>query len=145
MNYLEEWEILHRKTILEELNQAKIELIPENISRIIIETSFAVRSKKHSEKCPYYSTGSSCHPEIQELNCFLCACPNYESDKLIGGCKINSKKGKFYEHQSLPEGKIWDCSDCSINHRPSEIRNYLTENIDKLKSLSSLLFPSNIE
>jgi len=125
MNLLQSWEISHQNQILEELEKAGIKFSLENISQIIHKTSYNVRSKKHPNKCPYYKTKSPCHPEIKDLNCFLCACPNYESEKLEGGCKINSKFGKIAYHKNLPKGSVWDCSSCTINHTPKEIKGYL--------------------
>ena len=135
MNILEKWEKYHFNEILKELEAEKIDLIPKNISKIIIETSFKIRSRKHPNKCPYYQSNTSCHPEIKGLSCFLCACPNYDSSIQEGGCKINSKKGKFTYHKNLPLGRVWDCSDCTINHSPKEIKNYLTKNLNKLKNI----------
>lgn len=131
MNYLEAWEIGHRKTILEELDSQGIKFTTENISLVIEKTSFKIRSKKYPDKCPYYTEGIACHQEVKDLNCFLCACPNYKSTELAGGCRIGSKKGKYYFNKNLPEGKVWDCSDCSINHSPNEVKKYLTEMLTK--------------
>ena len=134
MNILQKWEKSHRKEILKELKKAGIELTLENIPKIINQTSFKIRKKKYPRKCPDYITNKSCHPEIKDLNCFLCACPNYQSDLLEGGCKINSKKGKYHHHPNLPKGKVWDCSNCSINHTPKEVEKYLRKNISKLSN-----------
>ncbi|HRZ85278.1 MAG TPA: cysteine-rich small domain-containing protein [Candidatus Paceibacterota bacterium] len=131
MNFLKDWENYYRKSILEELKEAGVDFSSENISKILEEISFRVRSKKYSDKCPYYSQGVSCHPEVDDLNCFLCACPNYESSNLVGGCKINSIQGKFTFHPNLPEGKVWDCSDCSVNHSSDEVRRYLERILNK--------------
>lgn len=125
LNLLQKWELYHQKKILNELIEAGINLTLENIPKIIEETSFEIRSKKYPNDCPYYHLGKPCHPEIVNLNCFLCACPNYQSESLEGGCKINSKKGKFTYHPSLPKGKVWDCSNCTINHSPKEVEKYL--------------------
>ena len=125
LNLLQKWEIEHQKKIQKELKQTGIELTIENIPKIIKQTSFKVRSKEHPNECPYYNQKKSCHPEIKDLSCFLCACPNYDSSKLEGGCKINSKMGKYSFHKNLPMGKVWDCSDCIINHTPKEIKKYL--------------------
>lgn len=135
LNILQKWEIKHRRKILSELEGARIEIIIENIPKIIRETSFEIRSKKFPDKCPYYKTGKSCHPEIKDLNCFLCACPQYEPEKIDGGCKINSKKGKWTYHPNLPKGKVWDCSDCNYYHTPSSVEKFLKENIEKLKTI----------
>jgi len=135
LNLLQKWEKLYLKDVLQDIKSAGIELILENIPLIIKETSFQTRKKKYPDKCPYYQTNKSCHPEISELNCFLCACPNYISEKTEGGCKINSKKGKWHFHKNLPKGRIWDCSDCQINHSPQEVKGYLEKNLKKLKKL----------
>ncbi|MBU3906947.1 MAG: hypothetical protein KKA64_01720 [Nanoarchaeota archaeon] len=159
MNLLQQWKINKMQDSLSILKKEGISLTLENIPCIIEEMSFRVRSKKHPEECPYYvkiadadecnfehpkvqtnTPGlldfkeTSCHPEVENLNCFLCACPNYESDKLAGGCKINSQKGRVHFHPNLPEGRIWDCSDCNINHTPDEIRRYLTKYISELSN-----------
>ena len=128
LNLLQQWEQEHRKKILEELRQAGIDFCEENIPRIIEETSFRVRSKKHPNECPYYlkTPPSPCH-NIKDLNCFLCACPEYISERLSGGCRLNSRLGKFTYHQNLPEGKVWDCSECKNNHSPASIKRYLTK------------------
>jgi Zn-finger protein len=39
--------------------------------------------------------------------------------------------GRFYFHRNLPEGKVWDCSDCPTNHSPKEVEKYLRENMGK--------------
>ena len=134
MNLLQQWKINKMQDSLSILKKEGISLTLENIPCIIEEMSFRVRSKKHPEECPYYPKGTSCHFEVENLNCFLCACPNYESDKLAGGCKINSQKGRVHFHPNLPEGRIWDCSDCNINHTPDEIRRYLTKYISELSN-----------
>jgi len=131
MNLLQKWEAEHKKRILQELKQSNIKLTLENIPKIIHETSFKIRSKKYPDACPYYQSEHSCHPEIKDLNCFLCACPQYDSSKLEGGCKINSKKGKYHKHQNLPKGKIWDCSDCNTYHTPISVKKYLEKKFKK--------------
>ncbi len=128
-NILQKWEKQHKQEILKELQQANIRLTKENIPEIINETSFKTRSKKHPNKCPYYSKGESCHPEIKDLNCMLCACPNYMSKTEIGGCKINSRFGKFHNHPSLPKGKVWDCSDCNKYHSPQSVEKFLRKHL----------------
>jgi Zn-finger protein len=137
LNKSQIWEIQHMTTVLTELKTAGIELKKENISSIIDYMSFKNRSKRDTSLCPQYKgkNPKPCH-EVKDLNCFLCACPNYESEKLEGGCKINSKKGKFHYHKNLPKGMVWDCSDCNINHSPKEIEKYLLKNLEKLIKMS---------
>ena len=132
LNLLQKWEIYHKRKMLKELKEQGIELTLENIPKIILQTSFKIRSKEYPNECPYYKTQSSCHPKIKDLNCFLCACPNYESNRLQGGCKINSKLGKYHHHRNLPKEKVWDCSDCAINHTVKEVEKYLKNHLEEL-------------
>jgi len=136
----QKWEINHMKTVVKELKTEGIGLTVENIPKMIEYMSFEKRSKRDSSQCPYYQKNppEPCH-DIEELNCLLCACPNYQSEKLEGGCEIDSKKGKYHHHEKLPEGKIWDCSDCKINHSPKEIEKYLLKNLERLIKISEKL------
>jgi len=137
LNLSQKWEKTQLEKRLRELKKAGIELTLENIPRIIEEMSFRVKSKKQQDDCPYYRTEKPCHPEIKELNCFLCACPQYESFKLEGGCKIKSKLGKWAYHKHLPAGKVWGCSNCAAYHHPKSVEIYLRKNINKLREISS--------
>ena len=132
-NILKTWAEDHFKEVLTELKSEGIELKKENIPRIIEHMSFKKRSKRNPNKCPYYQKQppKPCY-NLKDLNCLLCACPNYNSDILEGGCKINSKKGKWAYHNNLPKGKVWDCSKCEINNTPKEVEEYLLKNLEKL-------------
>ena len=137
-NTLEIWEKNHFIEIINELKFEKIEISYENIPKIIEAMSFDKRSKRNPEKCPYYKQNppTHCHP-IKDLNCLLCACPNYNSKILEGGCYINSKGGKYVYHKNLPAGRVWDCSDCQVNHSKKEVEKYLIENLKKLIDISN--------
>ena len=132
---LKEWEVRFRRGILREIKSAGIEFTRENIELIVQESGFQSRAKKVPtfDNCPYLMMNQPCHPEIQDLNCFLCPCPNYESDRLEGGCKVDSKRGKFTFHESLPAGKVWDCSDCNVSHSSKEVKEYLRANFEEIK------------
>ena len=136
-NYLQEWEISHRRGILKEIKDAGIEFILEKLEEIVREASFASRTGKFPtfDYCPYIKKKEPCHPNVEDLNCFLCACPNYDSEKDDGGCNINSKNGKIQYHESLPLGKVWDCSDCQVNHTPGEVKRYITRNFEEIKKV----------
>ena len=158
MNYLEKWADTHIKRVLTELKQGNIPLTLENIPQLIEATSFRRRSVREPEACPCYEKGKPCHPEVKDLNCFLCACPDYlqipqglsgpdlesqrildslnQNEKIEGGCATLNNKGKWYKDKNLPLGKIWDCSDCTIPHSPIYTENYLRKNMDKLKEIS---------
>ena len=134
MNYLQAWEKSHYRKIAQELTKTEIPITKGHIDEIIEHTSFRKRSQRDKSECPYYEKEEPCH-ETEDLNCLLCACPNYESEGEKGGCKINSPKGKIHKHQNLPQGEVWDCNGCSINHSPDEVRTWLEKNIDYLGSL----------
>jgi Zn-finger protein len=91
----------------------------ENLSR----WSFESRSKTHPKECPCYS-GQPCH--TGEVNCFLCFCPEYDLSKEEGGCKRKGN-GKWFFHENLPAGKIWDCSECEWPHRADNIKKHLKQ------------------
>ena len=107
------------------MDQAK-ELIEQRIKRIVGEFDFERRRISHPEECLCYLEGKSCHPGKKgEVNCLLCYCPEYDSDKIEGGCKINNPGGKWFYHKSLPQGKIWDCSDCDHPHQREVAEKHL--------------------
>ena len=108
------------------MNSTTRKFIEEHIDKIIKEFRFSVRKIKHSEACLCYSEGK-CHPSIpdEELNCFLCYCPEYDYSLEEGGCKINNVNGKWYFDKRLPKEKIWDCSDCVYPHREEVVKKYL--------------------
>ena len=101
-NILEIWGKNHFIEIINELKSEKIKLSYENIPKIIEAMTFNKRNKRNPEQCPYYKQNppTPCHP-IKDLNCLLCACPNYNSRTLEGGCNINSKKGKYIYHKNI--------------------------------------------
>ena len=133
-NPLETWRNEHFRKIVRELREKGIEIKAENVDLILHETSFRVRSErmKGKNECPYYDSGKSCHDSVFSLNCLLCACPNYLFHSLQGGCGIGSENGRFIEHPNLPEGRVWDCSNCSYGHSYEEAKNWLIKNIDFL-------------
>jgi len=107
------------------MNPKTEEVIKEHIERIVKDSSFAEMKKRHPNKCPCYTRGK-CHDLPEEsLNCFLCCCPEYNNSAEEGGCKINSKEGKWYFDERLPKGKIWDCSDCTYPHKEETVKKYL--------------------
>jgi len=138
-NLLEKWKNQHWQQVCREIKQAGLEFRLENIDKIVELTSFKVRSKKQEKLCPYYSKGIPCHPEIDNFNCLLCACPNYDVSKLTGACKTNSISGKWHYHQNLPEGKVWDCSNCSIGHTAYDAQVFLYKNLEWLRKMSETL------
>jgi len=137
-NPLESWKREHFRRIAGELREAGIEIRVENIDLILKETSFERRREKYAGKkvCSYFDGETEkerCH-DILDLNCLLCACPNYLSEREEGGCSIESRFGIFYEPVNLSAGRVWDCSACDVNHSYKEARALLEKNIDFLAS-----------
>lgn len=98
----------------------------KHIQVLLEDSSFLVRCKNHPTLCPCYSTKKPCHDiPPEQLNCHYCLCPLYGASRPQGGCKINSKYGKWYENDNLSTGKIWDCSDCDYPHRLENARSLL--------------------
>ena len=95
------------------------------IKEIIDNYRFSTHKKKFPNSCPCY-TSKKCHdlPD-EELICFFCLCPEYDKGTQEGSCRINSKKGKWFYHDKLEKGKIWDCSDCEIPHTEANVRKIL--------------------
>ncbi len=85
-------------------------------------------SKKEPWFCPLFLKGKRCH-DIESLNCYLCACPNFRfcddgfgmkgSKILKSYCKINSKNGKIFESGDQVHQ---DCSSCLVPHRVEFIK-----------------------
>lgn len=84
--------------------------------------------ENEKEFCPLYEENKKCH-DYKELNCYLCACPNFrfkdegfrqKDDKtLFSYCDINSKDGsefigETYIHQN--------CSGCIVPHKEKYIK-----------------------
>ncbi|WP_455757326.1 hypothetical protein [Sulfurimonas sp.] len=86
--------------------------------------------KNEIDFCPLYKDNKKCH-DMKNLNCYLCACPNFRFDddglgtynefKILSKCDINNGDefaGKGVIHQ--------DCSSCTVPHHKS----YVKKNFD---------------
>ncbi|MAG11065.1 hypothetical protein CMI44_02020 [Candidatus Pacearchaeota archaeon] len=102
------------------MNPETKRFIEKHIQWIINEFRFENQKKKNPKKCSCYRE-DKCH-NIEQLNCFLCYCPEYDNSVESGGCKINSIKGKWFVSG---DKKIWDCSDCDYAHRREVVEKYL--------------------
>jgi len=80
--------------------------------------------------CLLYKEGKKCH-EMEELNCYLCACPNFrfddnglskEGEKVTySRCSINSEDGaQFVSENAIHQ----DCSGCTVPHHEAYIRKH---------------------
>jgi hypothetical protein len=68
--------------------------------------------KNEIDYCPLYAKDKKCH-DSEELNCYLCACPNFRFDDSNENkksyCSIDSPSGKR-------AGVHQDCSECTLPH-----------------------------
>jgi hypothetical protein len=147
------WGKNRKNRILRILKKQDLDITLENIPEIIRLTNFDCMDKNCSilgigSECQTYcnliGSGKSCHPESNGLNCFLCDCPNYDTEYfqityypdyqiLIGRCNHEESKGKYYFSKEFPRVGVWDCDKCPINHDPLVLEKYLRENIQTLK------------
>lgn len=78
---------------------------------------------KEKDFCPLYAQNKKCH-HMEELNCYLCACPNFRVGESKSFCAIDSKDGgsigsKGFIHQ--------DCSKCTVPHK----KDYIKKNFSR--------------
>jgi len=100
------------------MNPKTREVIDLKIEAILRDYRFEHRSKERPEECPCYQSHTPCHDlNTKDLNCFFCMCPEYDNSKDVRGCLRKSPQGKWYNNPNLPQGQIWDCSDCDFPHR----------------------------
>ena len=122
MGYLS-WFKQHAKkhdAIVQKVSQEKGALIEyfrwENISQTDVDF------------CPLFAQGKKCH-DMKELNCYLCACPNFRFDdsatRVKSWCAIESKDGATIEHDGVIHQ---DCSNCTIPHHLPYIQKHFDSN-----------------
>lgn len=86
------------------------------------------------EFCPLYGSNKKCH-DMEELNCYLCACPNFrfndagfsveEGKTLFSTCSIESPDGDRYVSEKAIHQ---NCAGCIVPHRESYIRKVFDRN-----------------
>ncbi len=110
----------------------KLRLIGYDESKIIDYFDFENMRLCEEDFCPLYAENKKCH-EMEPLNCYLCACPNFRfSDCGLGEkdgvtvyseCAIASKDGA----QQNFGGKIHqNCTGCTVPHE----KEFVRENFD---------------
>ena len=122
-------------------------LLSNGLSRdeIIAYFDFENMVKNESDFCPLYrernedgTLGKKCH-DLESLNCYLCACPNFRFDDegvaqdgektIFSLCSIDSKDGV----QGIYGDAIHqDCSNCSVPHHVSYIKKHYDEDWTKI-------------
>ena len=109
-------------------------LVEKNYTQeqIIDYFDFDSMVENENDFCPLYKDNKKCH-DMESLNCYLCACPNFRFDdagiKAVGNntqysfCNIDSKDGR----QGIYGDKIHqDCSKCTVPHHKA----YVEKNFD---------------
>ena len=94
--------------------------------------------KMENDFCPLYKEPKKCH-DMESLNCYLCACPNfrfndegigeYNGSKILSKCDINNGEkfaGKGVIHQ--------DCSSCSVPHHKAYVEKHFDLDWKKIMS-----------
>jgi hypothetical protein len=107
--------------------------------RIVEYFDFDNMVKEEPDFCPLYKDNKKCH-DMDELNCYMCACPNfrfndnglgsYNEFKILSKCDIDNGEefaGKGVIHQ--------DCSSCSVPHHKSyALKNFSTDWLEMMKN-----------
>ena len=90
--------------------------------------------EKEPDFCPLYKDNKKCH-EMEDLNCYLCACPNFRFDDdgfkkveektLYSTCSIDSKDGAQYiSNDAIHQ----NCSKCLVPHHETYIKKIFSRN-----------------
>jgi len=103
-------------------------------NEIIAYFRFENMVQKEPDFCPLYKETKKCH-DMEVLNCYLCACPNFrfddegiskKEDKTIYSiCSIDSKDGDIFQTE---EAIHQDCSGCLVPHRETYIKKHFSRN-----------------
>ncbi|HLD24235.1 MAG TPA: hypothetical protein VJA83_09875 [Sulfuricurvum sp.] len=109
------------KAIMEKLTHLSDE-------EVIAYFRFENMVKNELDCCPLFAENKKCH-DTQELNCYLCACPNFrfkdtgfsveEGKTLFSTCSIESPDGDRYVSESAIHQ---NCAGCIVPHRESYIK-----------------------
>ena len=101
---------------------------------VIAYFKFENMIEKEPDFCPLYKENKKCH-DMKELNCYLCACPNFrfndkgfqqvENKTLYSTCNINSKDGSQY---IMEDAIHQDCSGCGVPHHEAYIKKIFKRN-----------------
>ena len=86
---------------------------------------------KEKDFCVLYAQDKKCH-DIENLNCYLCACPNFRVGESSSTCDINSKDGGTIEAKN---GFVHqDCSGCIVPHRAKYVKKNFNKSWKKIMS-----------
>lgn len=146
-NPFKEWSRERTRLVVRRITDAGLEFKLENVHKIVDFMSYENQSKLHPEDCPCYvdredRPAGPCHNGPSDFNCFLCACPYYNTDgsdengEFVGGCKIGHSSGKWFYGKTEPIKKVWDCSDCTWPHQRRAAENHLSRNVEKYAKMA---------
>lgn len=85
---------------------------------------------KEPEFCILFKDDKKCH-DTKELNCYLCACPNFRVGETKSFCSIDSKEGGSIEHNGFIHQ---DCSKCTVPHKKEYVKNNFSKNWREIMS-----------
>lgn len=114
--WFEEHRLKHKK-----LMQKLIHLSDDEVIEYF---RFSNMVEKEPDFCPLYKENKQCHTidGLEEVNCYLCACPNFRVDVKKSFCSIDSKYGGSmvandgYIHQ--------DCTGCYVPHTRQYVKKH---------------------
>jgi len=117
-----------------------------NDNELIKYFRFENMVKKEPNFCPLYKDNKKCH-DIETLNCYLCACPNFRFDDsgfrkeenrtLFSYCHMDSKDGTQYKSDNAIHQ---NCVNCFIPHNEVYIKKIFSRNWFKImNSVYSLM------
>ena len=119
-------------------------LVERNYSKeqIIEYFEFENMVKEELDFCPLYADNKKCH-DMQSLNCYLCACPNfrfsdagigeYNGQKILSKCEINN--GEEFASKGVIHH---DCSSCSVPHHKAFVEKNFDVDWKKIMTKCSL-------
>jgi len=100
-----------------------------SIDEVIEYFRFDNMVEKEPDFCLLYAQNKKCH-DVEHLNCYLCACPNFRFKEegfgikhnrtLYSTCSIDARAGgQFISDDAIHQ----DCTKCLIPHSESYIAN----------------------
>jgi len=80
---------------------------------------------KEKDFCVLYAKDKKCH-DMENLNCYLCGCPNFRVNSKSSSCDINSIDGGSIKGK---DGFIHqNCSGCIVPHKVDFIKEIFSRN-----------------
>lgn len=89
---------------------------------------------KEKDFCIMYQKDQKCH-DMENLNCYLCACPNFRVEEKKSFCSIDSKDGGTIEHNGFIHQ---DCSKCTVPHKKNYVKKHFDRNWKKIMNKTFL-------